>query len=95
MRYFAVPGLLSIPTPNLTSGAGGVGATNTDEDWVRAIRHGVGHDGRALWVMPSLSFSRLSDEDLGALIAYLESRPQSITNCQKEPSSHWDVSCWL
>src|SRR5574341_2474493 len=32
MRYFAVPGLLSIPTPNLTSGAGGVGATNTDED---------------------------------------------------------------
>jgi mono/diheme cytochrome c family protein len=75
MQYFAVPGLLNIPTPNLTSGAGGVGATNTDEDWVRAIRHGVGHDGRALWVMPSLSFSHLSDEDLGALIAYLKSRP--------------------
>ena len=75
MQYFAVPGLLNIPTPNLTSGAGGVGATNTDEDWVRAIRHGVGHDGRALWVMPSLSFSHLSDEDLGALIAFLKSRP--------------------
>jgi cytochrome c553 len=75
MRYFAVPGLLSIPTPNLTYGAGGVGATNTDGDWVCAIRHGVGHDGRALWVMPSLSFSHLSDEDLGALIAYLKSRP--------------------
>jgi mono/diheme cytochrome c family protein len=75
MQYFAVPGLLNIPTPNLTSGAGGVGATNTDEDWVRAIRHGVGHDGRALWVMPSLSFSHLSDDDLGALIAYLKSRP--------------------
>jgi hypothetical protein len=35
-------------TPNLTPGAGGVGATNTNEDWVRAIRHGVGRDGRGL-----------------------------------------------
>ncbi|HZM22035.1 MAG TPA: cytochrome c [Anaerolineales bacterium] len=75
MRYFAVPGLLSIPSPNLTSGAGGVGATNTDKDWVRAIRHGVGHDGRALWIMPSRAFSHLNDGDLGALIAYLKSRP--------------------
>ena len=46
--YFDVPGMLSIPTPNLTSGAGGVGATFQDEDCVRAIRHGVGPDGRAL-----------------------------------------------
>ena len=73
--YFDVPGMLSIPTPNLTSGAGGVGSFYTDEDWVRAIRHGVGHDGRALFIMPSNAFYYLSDEDLGALVAYLKSLP--------------------
>jgi len=71
--FFSVPGLLSIPSPNLTSGLGGVGGFYTEEDWVRAIRHGVGHDGRALWVMPAAGFSHLSDEDLGVLIAYLKS----------------------
>jgi mono/diheme cytochrome c family protein len=74
-HYFVVPGMISIPTPNLTSGAGGVGATNTDEDWVRAIRHGVGHDGRALFVMPSNTFYYLSDGDLGSLLAYIKSLP--------------------
>lgn len=73
--YFDIPGMVSIPTPNLTSGAGGVGAGNTVEDWVRAIRHGVGRDGRALFIMPSTAFYYLGDEDLGALIAYLQSLP--------------------
>jgi mono/diheme cytochrome c family protein len=73
--YFAVPGMLSIPTPNLTAGAGGIGSFYTGEDWVRAIRHGVGHDGRALFIMPSNTFYYLSDEDLGTLIAYLKSVP--------------------
>ena len=72
--YFEAPGLLSIPTPNLTSGAGGVGGFYTDEDWVRAIRHGVGHDRRALFFM-SKANHYLGDEDLGALIAYLKSIP--------------------
>lgn len=70
---FAIPGMLTIPTPNLTPGAGGVGSFYTDSDWVRAIRHGVGHDSRALFIMPSKSFYYLSDEDLGAIIAYVKS----------------------
>jgi len=70
-----VPALITLSMPNLTAGAGGVGATNTDEDWVRAIRHGVGHDGRGLVLMPVRAFYYLSDEDLGALIAYLKSLP--------------------
>jgi len=74
-NFESVPGLVSLSFPNLTSGAGGVGDTNTDEDWVRAIRHGVGHDGRGLLLMPSAVFYYLSDEDLGALIAYLKSLP--------------------
>jgi mono/diheme cytochrome c family protein len=64
-----------IPAPNLTSGQGGIGALLTDGDWERAIRHGVGHDGRALMFMPSYHYYTYSDEDLGALISYLESLP--------------------
>jgi cytochrome c553 len=72
--YFEAPGLLSIPTPNLTSGEGGVGRFYTDQDWVRALRHGVGHDGRALFFMLEANHY-LSDDDLGTLIAYLKSVP--------------------
>lgn len=71
----SVPGLVTFAFPNLTSGAGGVGATNTEDDWVRAIRHGVGHDGRGLILMPSRVWYYLSDEDLADLIAYLKSLP--------------------
>jgi len=71
----SVPGLITLSMPNLTPGAGGVGATNTDEDWVRAIRHGVGYDGRGLLLMPSRVWYFLSDEDLADLIAYLKSLP--------------------
>ena len=46
-----------------------------DEDWVRAIRHGVGHDGRSLFLMPSVVFQNLSAADVGAIIAYVKSVP--------------------
>jgi mono/diheme cytochrome c family protein len=69
------PAVAVLSVPNLTSGVGGVGATNTDEDWVRAIRHGVGHDGRGLVLMPSAVWYYLSDDDLADLIAYLKSLP--------------------
>ncbi len=72
---YAIPDMLTIPTPNLTAGKGGVGAYYTDEDWVRAIRHGVGHDGRALFFMASQAFHVWSDADVGALIAYLKQVP--------------------
>jgi mono/diheme cytochrome c family protein len=52
-----------------------VGATYTTEDWVRAIRHGVGADRRALFFMLSAAFRQFSAEDTGALIAYLKALP--------------------
>lgn len=61
--------------PNLTRGVGGLPASYGDEDFVRAIRHGVAPDGRALALMPSHEYTTLSDEDLGATIAYLKSVP--------------------
>ncbi len=41
----------------------------------RAIRHGIGRDGRALFSMPSYNFRHLTDDDLAALIAYLRAHP--------------------
>ncbi|MCB0076816.1 MAG: cytochrome c [Anaerolineales bacterium] len=64
-----------LPAPNLTRGDGGIGGRYTVEDWERAIRHGVAQDGRTLAAMPSNAFSRYSDEELGALIAYLQQLP--------------------
>lgn len=61
--------------PNLTSGKGGIGATYSDEDWVRALRHGVGQDGKSLIVMPSNTFYYFSDEDLGYVIATIKNAP--------------------
>lgn len=60
---------------NLTSGQGGGVSAYTNEDWVRAVRHGVGPDGKPLLFMPAQEFYYLSDEDLGALIAYMKTVP--------------------
>lgn len=60
---------------NLTAGAGGVGQIYTDLDWVRAIRHGIGADGKPLVIMPSHDYNKMNDEDLGNLVAYLKSLP--------------------
>jgi len=60
---------------NLTRGAGGVGAALTDEDWRRALRHGVDRAGRSLLLMPSAQLARLSDRDLAAIVAYVRQVP--------------------
>lgn len=64
-----------VPAPNLTRGKGGVGATLTDADYERAIRHGIGPDGKALIIMPAEAFNTFSNADVLALIAYLRTRP--------------------
>ncbi|MGE0442803.1 MAG: c-type cytochrome [Gemmatimonadales bacterium] len=68
---------MNLPAPNLT--AGGIGATLTDLQWERAIRHGVGADGRSLLIMPVEAFTGLSDDDLGAIVAYLRTLPAEST----------------
>jgi|SRR5215208_707313 len=69
------PAMAILTITNLTSGAGGIGATNIDEDWVRAIRHGVGNNDRGLVLMPSATWYYVSDDDLADLIAYLKNLP--------------------
>lgn len=70
---------------NLTPGQGGVGQTFTDDDWVRAIRHGIGSDGKPLVVMPSYEYNLMNDEDLGNMIAYLKNLPP-VEQVQPAPS---------
>lgn len=60
-----------VVAPNITR-AGSVAAFS-DADYARAIRDGVGPDGRPLWLMPADEYVRLSDLDLSSLIAYLRS----------------------
>ena len=60
---------------NITRGKGGVGASYTDADYVRAIRHGVGRDGKPLIAMPTDAFYYINDEDLANTIAYLKTIP--------------------
>lgn len=64
---------VTIIGPDITRG----GATRayTPTDWVRAVRHGLAPDGRPLRVMPSDDYNRLTDADLGALIAYVGTLP--------------------
>jgi len=64
----------TMSAPNLTTGAGGVGGM-TDAEWERAVRHGIGRDGRVLIIMPSHHFAWMSDEDLGAVLAYIKTLP--------------------
>ena len=67
------PNGMHAKSPNITTG--GVTAQYGEADWVRAIRHGVDPKGRALLVMPSEDYNRLTDADLGALVAYIRSLP--------------------
>ena len=73
--YSSSPLMGTVAGPNLTRGKGGVGADYTDMDYVRAIRRGVRRDGRSLIVMPSEVFTRLSQEDMGAVLAFLKQAP--------------------
>jgi len=69
-----LPGRIVAPniTPDAETGAGAW----TDDRLSRAIREGIGHDGRALFpLMPYGNFRTMSDEDLASVIVYLRSLP--------------------
>jgi len=59
----------TVAGPNLTRGRGGKEYTPTD--YIRAIRRGVKRDSTSLIVMPSEVFTHLTQQDLGAVVAFL------------------------
>ncbi len=72
---------LKLAGPNLTSGNPRM-AKYQEADWVRSIRHGVGVDRRALRLMPSEDYNRLTDDDLAGIVAYVRQLPAQSGNEQ-------------
>jgi mono/diheme cytochrome c family protein len=70
--FLDVPNVVRVYAPNLPA----IAARSTDQQLARAIRGGVGHDGRNLFVMPSASYQRLGDGEVAALIAYMRAIPR-------------------
>lgn len=67
--------IVTIAPSNLTAGQGGIGSSYTDTDYVRAIRHGIAQDGRALMIMHSDFYNHFTRQDLAAVIAFIKSVP--------------------
>lgn len=55
-----------------------------------AVRQGVGHNGKALWSMPSYNFALLSDADMAALTAFLSSAPV-VDETLPPPKLGWEA----
>jgi mono/diheme cytochrome c family protein len=73
-RNFGDEGAPWINAPNISSDKEtGIGAWSDDE-LARAIREGIGRDGRALFpMMPYQAYRQMSDEDLASIIVYVRS----------------------
>lgn len=74
LPYADLPGKVFAPnlTPDKDTGAGNW----TDDTLARAIREGIGHDGRALFgIMPFVHYRNMPDEDLASIIVYLRTLP--------------------
>lgn len=68
---FDEPSIARVVGPNIT----GLSENHDDSELILAIRHGLGHDGRQLMLMPADVFINFSAEDLGLVIAYLKTLP--------------------
>jgi mono/diheme cytochrome c family protein len=66
-----------VKSPNISNGPGSVVVNYSAVDWVRTIRHGVKPNGRPVFIMPSEDYNRLTDADVGALIAYAKQLPRA------------------
>ena len=74
LPYVGLPGQVFAPnlTPDKETGAG----SWSDDMLARAIREGIGHDGRALFgIMPFAHYRNMPDEDLASIIVYLRTLP--------------------
>ncbi len=74
-RVFVDAAGLRLAGPNISPGPGGVVADYRPSDWERTLRHGIKPDGRAVRIMPSQDYNRLTDADLGAVVAYVRQLP--------------------
>jgi mono/diheme cytochrome c family protein len=75
-RSWADEGIEWLTVPNITPDPE-TGAGNWSDDAIaRAVREGIGHDGRALFpLMPYRNYRIMADDDLAAIVAYIRSIP--------------------
>jgi cytochrome c553 len=64
---------IRLAAPNITAGA--AGGAFTDQEFEQALRHGIGRDGRKLFVMPSSEYVYLDDQDVADILAWIRSVP--------------------
>lgn len=69
--FFDEPGVARLHAPNLTR----IAAKASDADLERAIRQGIGHAGKPLFVMPSQQYQFLTDGEVAALIEAIRGFP--------------------
>src|SRR5262249_22979268 len=74
MPFDDLPG--RVVAPNITSDRQTGAGDWTDDQIARAIREGIGHDGRTLFpMMPYENYRHMSDEDLASVVVYVRSLP--------------------
>ena len=75
-RVWDREGLPFVTAPNITPDPETGAGTWTDDMLARAIREGIGHDGRTLFpMMPYIQYRSMSDEDMASIVVYLRALP--------------------
>ena len=82
--FFDDPKVARVVAPNLTEAA----ARWSDAELARIIRHGVRPNGRSVFSMPAHTFSGMSDDDLGVILAFLRHAPRE-PGLQAELQARW------
>ena len=74
-RVLAETPLFRAVAPNLTPGDGSAIRGYSERDWSNAIVHGVRPSRRSLLLMPSKELASFDDQDVSAMIAFLQTLP--------------------
>ena len=74
-KFLDEPNVATIYAPNLTL----IAAKATNEQLDRAIRQGIGHDGRPLLIMPSEGYQFMTDAEVASLISAIRLLPKGGT----------------
>ena len=100
-RAMPIPKLGTIYTSNITPDINtGIGSWKLEE-FERALRHGIGRDGRNLYpAMPYDAYAKITDEDIRALYAYFlfgvaavhETPPKN--EIRRALSARWPLKVW-
>ena len=70
-KFLDIPSVATMYAPNLTL----IAREASDQQLAQAIRQGISHDGRSLFVMPSESYQSFTDAETAALIKAIRAVP--------------------